>query len=286
MATSTATLPVFNDTDATYRTWAQGVHTLLTATGWTQTADTGQGDWSTIVRPATSSYSTGRMYRLNDVAQATAPIFMLVEPGNGTVVGRPALRFTLGPGSTGANVINGVPTLGPFTTIVGSTGSAGLTRAAFACGSASAHVLWLGYEAGATTYNQYLVIERWRDGAGAATDTGYHVQYGIGNITDQSVMLGTVNAVRASRTSAPTMPPPVQVSEGADIAVYPPIPTYGKHRPPGLVYVTYFDASIAAGTTFTVSRYGTNRTYRAMGNPTTSWSYGAATSVAPAILYE
>jgi len=87
MATDTRNLPAFSNTDAEFRTWGSGIAAALQACGLVKTSDTGQIDWATVTRPGASHTAAGyEIYRFNDSLQATKPVLIKVEYGNGTAL--------------------------------------------------------------------------------------------------------------------------------------------------------------------------------------------------------
>jgi len=96
-------------TDAAFRAWGSALSTALQAL-FTKVTQTGEVNWSTVSKPATSGASAGfEVYRFNDSMQATAPVFFKVEYGafaGGTI--RPCMWMTVGKGADGSGNITGV----------------------------------------------------------------------------------------------------------------------------------------------------------------------------------
>lgn len=69
--------------DADIRAWGGNFSQALTKCGLVRTADTGQIDWTTVVRPGAvyngESYMGYEMYRFDDALQATRPVFLKIE---------------------------------------------------------------------------------------------------------------------------------------------------------------------------------------------------------------
>jgi hypothetical protein len=109
MAKATVSLILNHTTDAGYRVWGQQMNTFLgTTIALTQTSDTGQVNWTTITRPGAGTYNGYEMYRLNDSAQSTAPLYIKVEYGTSSGgTGRSACKFSLGEGANGTGTLTG-----------------------------------------------------------------------------------------------------------------------------------------------------------------------------------
>jgi hypothetical protein len=71
-----------------------------------QTADTGQINWATVLKPTAINTKQGyEVWRFNDALHATAPLFVKFEYGSGGTAVVPAVWVTLGKGSDGAGAI-------------------------------------------------------------------------------------------------------------------------------------------------------------------------------------
>ena len=83
MATSLTNSIVDNTSDAGFRVWGLEFHNQLLACGLTQTADTGQINWATVVRAVAGLYAGSEVWRFNDTLQSTTPIFLIFSFGSG-----------------------------------------------------------------------------------------------------------------------------------------------------------------------------------------------------------
>lgn len=110
MATRTLAAFESNSTDALFRQWINEVHNGLIAFGWTQTADTGQINFSTVTRPtAVNTYQGYAVYAMGDSLQATVPVFMRIDFGTGNATDIPAMKLKVAIGGTdGAGGLTGV----------------------------------------------------------------------------------------------------------------------------------------------------------------------------------
>jgi hypothetical protein len=102
-----------------YKVWVTHIHNTFLL-GWVNTSDTGQLDISTLPSLGLSSisYSGYKIYRMNDSLQATYPVYVKVEYGNGYQgLYCPGLRVSFGTGSDGAGNLTGylnTITISPF----------------------------------------------------------------------------------------------------------------------------------------------------------------------------
>lgn len=143
----------------------QAIHDRLAAVGLVQTADTGQINLGGTNTPAVNSNAGYEIWRFDDAAQATDPIFLRIEYGWGPATGRLRLQCSAGTGSNGSGTLTS-----PHTTTsddlssapaAGSTGriAASLVNGAFLL-SVSAPNSAGGVAAAS---NLYWIVERLRD---------------------------------------------------------------------------------------------------------------------------
>lgn len=107
MTTRTWSSGNLHDTDANYRIWGSELSAKFAEVGLVQTADTGQINWATAVRPGVATDGGYEIWRWNDAMQATAPIFMKVWYGTGGATTYPRIRVEVGTGSNGSGTITG-----------------------------------------------------------------------------------------------------------------------------------------------------------------------------------
>lgn len=136
MAIDIRFLPAFFSGDADFRQWGAGIAAQLAAIGLVKAADTGQIDWTTVLRPTANLYAGYEIWRFNDSLQATLPVFIKIEYGVGNLLDRLALRVQVSTSTNGA----GTPTgqLGTQTTLSYlASRVAGSTAPSFCSGDAS-----------------------------------------------------------------------------------------------------------------------------------------------------
>lgn len=108
MATQAWSTRVRHDSDAMFREYGLEFNTKLAAAGLVQTADTGQIDWTTVVRSGINTLTAGyEIWRFNDAQQSTSPIFFKIDYGTGSATGSPRWAITVGTGSDGSGTLTG-----------------------------------------------------------------------------------------------------------------------------------------------------------------------------------
>lgn len=108
MTTTTWSSGNIHDSDANFRIWGSEFSAKLALCGLIQTADTGQINWATVLRPAAGAVAGYEIWRFNDAMQASAPIFLRFNFGTSSAATGPSIRVELGTGSDGAGVITGI----------------------------------------------------------------------------------------------------------------------------------------------------------------------------------
>lgn len=186
--------------DVAFRKWAQGIHDGLIAAGLVATTDTGQVTISTMTVPTTANTAAGyRVYKFNDAAQSTCPIFIKIEFGraNSTANAAPAFWLTVGQGTDGAGTITG--TLLARTQNYSSTTQGTSTEyASYASGDGTCFAvgMWASYT---VTHSFFFAIDRSRDASGNATADAVLIVFGC--YSNQSVSVigngGTPGSVKS-----------------------------------------------------------------------------------------
>lgn len=161
-----------NSTDAEFRAWGLAISTALSTVGLVQTADTGQVNWTTVVKPAGASTIAGyEVWRFNDAQQSGAPIFLKVEYGSAAAATSPRVTITVGQGSNGSGSLTGTVSTAQVWSANGSTATAILTGVSFAEGCLSLSLA----ETGGGTYRPGVIqLGRFLDTSGAPTTRGYY----------------------------------------------------------------------------------------------------------------
>jgi hypothetical protein len=275
MATSSLAYSSVAD-DASFRSWVHSLSDGLAAVGSiTQTADTGQINPDTVLKPTATAVAAGyQVWRFNDALQATRPIFFKLEYGSGSsVINSAGVWITIGSGSDGAGNLTGV-VIGRRQLYGINQNTASTTRV---CGTAGRIIFMTGIAAHATNPIMFC-IERWKDPAtGADTGEGYWTwtwsyaasywavvpQTGVTAVG--STGSGTTPGFLVAANAGPFVSPAgFPMSVGANVAISPMILFYGGHRG-AICLVATNTADFTAFTTFTVANYGGNHTYMALG---------------------
>jgi len=129
-----------NTTDADFRQWGSAISAAMAAIGLTQASDTGQINWATVTHPAINTLGGYEIWRFNDSAQSTRPIYIRIEYRTGSVIDRPANSWTVGTGTNGAGTITGtILAAGTHSPLV-ATATPGHS---FACYDAVTGTFWL-----------------------------------------------------------------------------------------------------------------------------------------------
>lgn len=280
MSISTFTLPSQNSTDAEFRNMVAGSRAALTAAGLVRTSDTGQIDPVTVLRPAASTAAGYEIWRFNDAAQATAPIFFKLEYGSGSPQARVQLWLTVGTGSNGAGTITDIR--GTRQGITPTANSATIADCWAAAGDGYA-VLCLF----AGTNGTFFFIERARAADGSVDTTsqgaGFVVLSGTANwmatsqdgVWTESAAGGIIPSLNAATSPG--------LYRGTTYA-FPVYPIIGFPRSPCRAGVIVFPADAGSALAFTVNLYGSAHIFRSMETGTASTGRGGTTR--PALRYE
>jgi hypothetical protein len=108
MATHSFSSLISHDTDVDFRAWGLELSDALDLIGFTKSADTGQIDWSTVVKASTDQAAGYEIRFLDDTLHATTPIYVKLEFGTGPFTNRPSIWVTVGTGTNGAGTITGI----------------------------------------------------------------------------------------------------------------------------------------------------------------------------------
>lgn len=194
MTTATVNTVISHAATANFRTWAAEVIAQLLAVGLTQTADTGQINTATVNKPAINTSAGYAIFRFNDTAQGSSPIFMRIEFGTGSATTNPQMWITVGSGTNGAGTINGlaldrvsvtgdvapVSTATPYVSRFCYNAAQGFLGMAWKLNGAAANVNLGGFfifrstdSAGAPTTDAALLITNSTSTGGSTGNAGY-----------------------------------------------------------------------------------------------------------------
>lgn len=272
--TRTGTLIVSNSTDAQFRAWAQEVHDALTAFGWVNTADTGQINLTTVVKPAGTSTSQGyEIWRMADALQATNAVFMKIEYGSGTgSANNPGIWITLGTGSNGSGTLTGAGTRTLITQCNSFTTS---PKTFYSSGSTNRFCMALGADASDNNSILYFGVERTKNADGTDSTEGM-IMVGYGNdqgagfckFNMQAVpFTGSIPAVETMGTGDfPTNTTQTSAIVGADSYTFMMRPILYYPRNPMMNWLVYYNADFTREVATTVEVYSANHTYMPLGS--------------------
>lgn len=264
MASFTATPANWDvTTDANFRAWGSYISARMAAVGLIQTADTGQVNWTTVLRPTViNTYMGYEIWRLADTLQSTFPVYYKIQYGAGPIATQPSIRVQFGSGSDG---------VGNLTGNLSTVFEAGCPAVAGACvvrgsGSTSRFCMNGGFTT-AGGYGMWFGFERSKDGNG--NDTSEAILWLANNSSNSSAasaknvsvwsttlgMLGTETNMGCLFPSGATM------ASGTQTMVAPIFHNKGIFMNPGINFIGYYPANIAINGTPTVYMYGLPRVY-------------------------
>jgi hypothetical protein len=289
MTTQAWTSRVRHDSDATFREWGLEFSTKLAAVGLTQTADTGQVNWGTVTRPAANVNAGYEIWRFNDAAQATTPIFIRFDYGTGSQATAPRIQATVGSGSNGSGTITGTApftanNLGPFATAA----TVDTTYNSYMSYVAAAGAFGVFWKVGNANSFQFLIC-RDVDSSGTPQTDGAQVVINAQSFLTAATMrlsTGTITAKQTSTSAASLCLDPMSPGSsavGADFQAYVSFGSFPRVKPV-IGYCGVRDSEIPLATTFTVALVGgTSRTY--IGGPNNA-NFSSTNALKCAMLWE
>ena len=280
MATDSWSTRVRHDSDVLFREWGSEFAGKLAAVGLTQTADTGQINWLTVVRAGTNANAGYEIWRFNDTAHATAPIFMRIDYGTGATTDTPRIQVTVGTGSSGAGVITGTAiSVAQTITPAFSPATSDTARQSFMCYAAGTTGFFgfLWKENYSANNDVMFLVARTVDSAGAATVTGAIAVWGGAGasqlVATQAFRYAATAIAYPVQTSAPgpqalCLSPQTRSSTtvGADTQAFV-CYTVAPQVTPLIGMAGVLDTEVSLGSTFTATMVGaTPRTYIGLSN--------------------
>ncbi len=263
--------------DATFRTEAQRLSTLITTCGGlVNTADTGQINFTTVTKPVAINTAAGyQIWRFDDALQATFPVYIKLEYGSSGVASGNSIGYwiTVGTGTDGAGTLTGQITV--RTQLSSSTTAGSGTPTLFV--SADTRRLFF-YWSQSTSVNYWCAIERAREADGSLTaDTALAF---CSVVTGASVLsvLPKTGAVPGQVVNFHAFVPviaeqPGEVS-GTDYAIAPlAFAWQGRWMHP-LAFVWGL-GQLTAGTPTALTYLGASRTFLPVSGATASWGSGS-----------
>ncbi len=283
---TTLTLTADNSTDAAFRAWGSAISGAIAGLGMVQTADTGQVNWTTVLKPSGSNQVVGyEIWRFADALQATAPIYFKLEYGS-NVVGAttPGVRITVGTGSDGAGTITGTY----FAGISAASGQQGFANTGATWNSVAAtttvHVnghsgalcllMWPAFTAAASS-GAFVVLERTHNFDGTDNADGYSLLWSYataansgGGHRPQSFLANSFTPITNIAIVGQQSTSYTAATNVVGTAFYP-IPIFTGYNlkigAPSQWAMAYPRGDYAGNQSLTISHYGTNRTWLTLG---------------------
>lgn len=217
MANSIFGLSFIMSSDTEFRDFGSALSAQLGAM-LTRVVTSSDIDWLTVTRPASGAYAaTFEVYRFDDAAQATHPLFFKFEYGQDS--NRVYLRLTIAKACDAAGVLSGV--ILPATVIVqNGTAVSGIQNCYISNGSGSSLSLAF-YPTATGSFGGGLIIERAYASNGSIDGSALWVAFKVAStattewnqrMIDYST--GTLNSVNVTGM----FPTPVALTSGASLA--------------------------------------------------------------------
>lgn len=286
MAVDQRSLPAFLSSDADFQTWYLGIHAQLTACGLVQTSDTGQMG-ATVAKPTVVTTAAGfRMYRFSDTLQSTFPVLLKVEFGVAGAVDRPSLWLTVGTASNGAGTLTGVQVSTRRQSLASLSMASGATLQSYCSGDGGRVMLFTNANPSSSSYGIGLMVDRLRDGSGAAQGDGVSIinsGSGATSWNQQFIEQGQSVNVAGSPFAPSLTNSNVRSSVGTNVALAPVFGTGGGK----LLWTPHLSGhtnDFTGISTITVTHLGASRTFLVLD--TAADSFGGGTNQIPIPIYE
>jgi len=270
-----STLPMGFTTDAEFRTWGSTIRTELTNMGLVRTLDTGQIDWTTVLKPTLANTVAGyEIWRFADSLQTANPIYIKLEYGTSGGSTRAAIWVQVGVATDGAgNLIGAKSTRNQCGQELNNTNTA---LCAFSGDTNRLTVaLWfydsLGNQAAANVI--FFSIEREKDINGNDVGTGVYITVSGNSGTDdlgdeimQEYFSRAAGGLGLEDDPGIHAPGIGNGTSGADVSLYPQYHANGVFLPFGLNQMGYSVSAIAVNSEIPVTVYGAAHTFRTLGS--------------------
>lgn len=170
---------------AQFRIWGKAISDGLAAIGMIKTADTGQIDWTTVNKPAATTFAGYEVWRFNDSLQSTVPIFFNLSYGCANNPTHPKLNMTVGSGSDGSGNITGVQinTIGLIANGT-ATPEDNSSKLSFMASDGSGISFIHQIDNSLSSIRSIFIIDRFRNVDGSPNNNGFIIMYKYGNETN------------------------------------------------------------------------------------------------------
>jgi hypothetical protein len=259
-----------NATDTSFRAWGKGLSDALAAVGMIKTSDTGQIDWTSVLKPSAAATSQGyEMWRFSDSLQSETPVYIKIQYGSGySSVYNFGISITVGKATDGAGEFIGERS---SEKIIYATGYTTSTYTTYVSGSTDrlSICLFRYY-----TYNALFIIERTKNSSGANTSVGVDIIHSAKNsssINETYQQFLPKNGLRYPYISSYigcccAFPYNATTAVYGDtIGLFPIFTLIGGAHFPSLGGLVYFSGDITANTDVSITMLGSAHTYKATG---------------------
>lgn len=267
MATDVRSIQIVQTGDADFRAWVAAVIAQLVAVGLTQTADTGQIDTGTVTRPGTTNTQAGYVvFRFNDTAHATRPLFFRLGFGTGSAVTTPSIWFTLGTGSDGAGNITGVLR----TALQRWLSASNTSMSSYACYDATTGIVWAQWLGSVSTALSLIIARSCDPVTEIPDDKGVVYNWTSSSGDMEFIPWTTAVAANMAFTSPPAGAAAYTDDNGAPVVFrywgYCVAGEIGHFTLPGLLLT--HTTTFPSGLDVTVAPAGADRVYKALTHTT------------------
>lgn len=272
-----------------FRAWIAGFEALLSGSGWTQAADTGQLSSATATWPGVANTIAGyQIWYLDDALHATYPIYVRWGFGQGATSARVIVNYQVGYATSGANALTGWTNTAQYLVDGSASSSNALAATGINFGSSGEGYAWFVHGRGNWSGAQpTFCLQREFDPADGSIKNN-----GNWSIIANQVLVQVqgYSVVRSSATvftwQADTCMVPLGATMSATAGQLELFRHYVKH--PAITPVgstcTYFAGEIQTDTTFAADICGNTRTFLATG--VTGWTGRNLTSHSCAAIWE
>lgn len=289
MATSQQFLVCDSSTLTNFKAWAQAISSFFSTAGWLQSSDTGQVNWSTISAVPGSGAFVYEIWQPND---GLTNFYVKVEYGNFSGTNCPSLRFTLSTTTNGAGTPTGIVSTVQNTNSNAFTAPSTTTQYECDFSGAAGRIGAIMWRNGINGCQQLFAIERSINASG--TYTSSYVTIVVGGVANtsasnsqtfnqQSLVFG-VGAGPTATTRAyngyqgPTLCVRSAIFDGMSTTAFngsipfdTVSPVVGYFDYPMTMVGAAYGPDFVEGITFSVTLYGSTRTYMPTKSGPMAW---------------
>lgn len=283
MATATVALAPTSATDAEFRAWGSEISDQLLAMGWVKSADTGQIDWTTVLKPTAADQSRGyEIWGMGDALQAASPVYLKIEYGSAGSTTIPGIWLTVGFATDGAGNLTGTQQTTRVQIVSNGTATSTTSNCVFSGGTS-----WFGcilyVNSPTVLHTHWFSVERTKDASWADTSAGAIVCGGPVRTTNtqysQPILRAAVG-VPAIETRLPgIVSGNTSGARGTTVGYGFHVPLNGEGLHPGLGTILYARDDGTLGTPITLTINAVSHTYYPLGNNITNVGQAANSRV-------